>query len=480
MYHIFCELKQRGYQGDPIHEIYVDEVQDFTQAELRLFLEVCVDKNALFLTGDTCQTIARGVGFRFEELTTMFARLLQQQQQEETEKLRESERVKVPHLEKLTINYRTHNGILGCAARVVDILLDLFPNAVDKLEKDRGHFNGPKPQLLTETTTDHLAVLLLGSDRTQSQIEFGAHQAVLVRSQAAKETLPEEFDGALVLTIFESKGLEFDDVFIYNFFADSPADEKTWRVLTGWWEDHRKDMHVADLALPPPRPTSFCRERHGILEEELKQLYTAVTRARVRVAMYDASTDKRQPAFSFLHAEGLAEIEAVDVLQAADRKGWAVAAGKDEWQSRGACDDMPSPNSHPFVQTEREGYAFDSCGLQQPISSTISCTSLQCGALRKQTTVRACSWHWATSCTRKAQKSSRARNSRRGCYAPPPPLMAPVIVQRQVRALERLPSIGSPPSRGSLLAWSRRPLKCLPRVQRCAHKQSPANPMMAR
>ena len=31
---------------------------------LRLLLEVCVDKNALFLTGDTGQTIARGVGFR--------------------------------------------------------------------------------------------------------------------------------------------------------------------------------------------------------------------------------------------------------------------------------------------------------------------------------------------------------------------------------------------------------------------------------
>lgn len=30
------------------------------------------DKNGLFFTGDTCQTIARGVGFRFEELTTMF------------------------------------------------------------------------------------------------------------------------------------------------------------------------------------------------------------------------------------------------------------------------------------------------------------------------------------------------------------------------------------------------------------------------
>jgi superfamily I DNA and RNA helicase len=55
-------------------QVYVDEVQDFTQSELRLFLEICANKNALLLTGDTCQTIARGVGFRFEELTTMFTK----------------------------------------------------------------------------------------------------------------------------------------------------------------------------------------------------------------------------------------------------------------------------------------------------------------------------------------------------------------------------------------------------------------------
>ena len=104
----------------------------FAQAELRLFLEVCSDKNALLLTGDTCQTIARGVGFRFEELTTMFTTLLHAQQ---AENMPEERRVSVPQVEKLTVNYRTHNGILGCAAEIVDALLHLFPNAVDRLDR---------------------------------------------------------------------------------------------------------------------------------------------------------------------------------------------------------------------------------------------------------------------------------------------------------------------------------------------------------
>jgi hypothetical protein len=40
-------------------------VQDFTQAELLMDLRIVADPNGLFLCGDTAQTIARGIGFRF-------------------------------------------------------------------------------------------------------------------------------------------------------------------------------------------------------------------------------------------------------------------------------------------------------------------------------------------------------------------------------------------------------------------------------
>jgi hypothetical protein len=39
--------------------------------EAELLLDVrLADPNALFYCGDTCQTIARGVGFRFEDVRT--------------------------------------------------------------------------------------------------------------------------------------------------------------------------------------------------------------------------------------------------------------------------------------------------------------------------------------------------------------------------------------------------------------------------
>ena len=150
---------------------------------------MCVDKNALFFTGDTCQTIARGVGFRFEDLTTMFFQLGEQQRKELSARgLRPDDMpkralVQVPRVNQLSVNYRTHNGILGAASQIVSLLLELFPHSVDALEKDVGHFNGPLPTLLTDTSKDDLSILLCGSDPQHSQIEFGAHQVVLVRDQ---------------------------------------------------------------------------------------------------------------------------------------------------------------------------------------------------------------------------------------------------------------------------------------------------------
>ena len=44
---------------------------------------------------------------------------------------------------------------------------------------------------------------------------------ISVVNDAAREAIPEELRLGLVLTIYEAKGLEFDDVLLYNFFKDS-------------------------------------------------------------------------------------------------------------------------------------------------------------------------------------------------------------------------------------------------------------------
>ena len=53
-------------------QVFVDETQDFTQAELTILIHLAHNPNDMFLTGDTAQSIMRGVSFRFSDLKTLF------------------------------------------------------------------------------------------------------------------------------------------------------------------------------------------------------------------------------------------------------------------------------------------------------------------------------------------------------------------------------------------------------------------------
>ena len=82
-------------------------------------------------------------------------------------------------------------------------------------------FSGPKPVILDTDDFTEMVILLQGSKRKTSAIEFGAHQVILVQNEESKQALPIELSYELVLSIYEAKGLEFDDVLLYNFFKDS-------------------------------------------------------------------------------------------------------------------------------------------------------------------------------------------------------------------------------------------------------------------
>ena len=194
-----------------IHTLYIDEVQDFTQAELVVYLHCCRHPNSLFFTGDTAQSIMRGIAFRFQDLRSSFHAIHTVVPQ-----------VNVPQEpHTLTINFRSHSGILRLAGSIIDLLQMFFKGSIDHLPSDNGMFSGPTPVILDSCEESDLALLLSSNKRESSRIEFGAHQVVLVQSKEAKDNLPSVLKGAIVLTIFESKGLEFDDVLLYNFFHDS-------------------------------------------------------------------------------------------------------------------------------------------------------------------------------------------------------------------------------------------------------------------
>ncbi|KAH9496679.1 TPR and ankyrin repeat-containing protein 1 [Bulinus truncatus] len=345
VFKLYARLRTMTYIPWTLHEIYVDETQDFTQAELALLISLSLDPNKMFLTGDTAQSIMRGISFRFIDLKSLF--YYAKESAKENENYLAS--IKVPQkVHQLRYNYRSHTGILSLASSVLDLLIEFFPESFDPLQKDQGMFAGPKPVVIESCSPADLALLLTGNRRKTSHIEFGAHQAILVVNDGAKERIPEELRTGIVLTIFESKGLEFDDVLIYNFFKDSQAN-KEWRVVTTFLENLVKRVNQEENSdnlveidtnvlcqYSRPRALAFDPNQHKLLNSELKHLYTALTRARVNVWIFDEDQEKRAPMFEYFKALKLVKcMEVGNSESITEELMFADSSTPQEWKQAG-------------------------------------------------------------------------------------------------------------------------------------------------
>ena len=54
---------------------------------------------------------------------------------------------------------------------------------------------------------------------------------MIVRDQLSKDYIPDVFKNMLCLTVYEAKGLEFDDVILYNFFHMGDIGKSEWKLL---------------------------------------------------------------------------------------------------------------------------------------------------------------------------------------------------------------------------------------------------------
>lgn len=299
----------------PISNISLDECQDATLAEMLLLLRISHSPSSLFLTGDTAQAISRGVAFKFETTTAMIYDLKDERVRND---LHLNHPVDKARTHVLTQNYRGHSGLLNPAAAVLFALRHLFPDSIDRLPRDRGIFTGDKPFLLLSQRYEALRGFLGGSQHAvgvtqqgrEDVITLGARQAVLVRSDAARRSLPPFLRraGNLVITIPESKGLEFDDVVLFNFWSDSVA-QKEWMALENYLEDVQRaretsssqdipvdeytnifptEVAVSGGIVSRPLSEDFTADSIRLLEGELKQLYVALTRSKKRTAVFDS------------------------------------------------------------------------------------------------------------------------------------------------------------------------------------------------
>jgi hypothetical protein len=296
--------------------VYVDEVQDFSQAELSLFFYLG-RPGGLFLAGDTAQSVSLGVDFRFEDVRSIGFTIFE-------------DRKYVPDKPvTVAVNFRSHSGILKVAAGVLDLMFEAFPNCANTLPPDVGAFTGPRPSILRDVPPEKLRELVLLID----SIVLLTHDEHV---QDLKEIVGEN---VLVLGIRYSKGLEFPHIVIVDFFSRlDKRHHKAWRHLLSIRSGC--DVTIEDI-----------RETSPEVETQLKLLYTGITRCSKR--LFFAETKKSVAGDSFCkwllkkNDKPLASEQTVDNID-------VLRKTSDEWIASGVEFGMLAETLEDDLQRARE------------------------------------------------------------------------------------------------------------------------------
>ncbi|XP_026431615.1 TPR and ankyrin repeat-containing protein 1-like [Papaver somniferum] len=324
-------LKTGCYEGQEMDFVYIDEVQDLTMRQIGLFKYICRNfVEGFVFSGDTAQTIAGGVDFRFQDARSLFYNeFILDSGSDVMGNAKDMDPSHISDIYHLNQNFRTHAGVLNLSQSVVELLHKFFPHHIDNLSPETSLIYGEAPIWL-ESANDDSAIITIfgksGENAGRSMSGFGAEQVILVRDGSVRKEIAEHIGKqALVLTIAECKGLEFQDVLLYNFFGTSPL-KSQWRVIYGYMKEQSL-LSSNDVKFP-----KFRKQKHQILCSELKQLYVAITGTRQRLWICENIDDFSKPMFDYWKKLCLVQVGELDesLVQAMQ-----VTSSKEEWNSRG-------------------------------------------------------------------------------------------------------------------------------------------------
>ncbi|OWM86360.1 hypothetical protein CDL15_Pgr021446, partial [Punica granatum] len=325
---LHSRLQHEKWKGDRMEFVYIDEVQDLTMRQIALFKNISsnVEEGFVF-SGDTAQTIARGIDFRFEDIRFLFYKEFSHGLGDEVQQNLHKGRIsKVFHLSQ---NFRTHAAILKLAQSVINLLSHYFPLLIDILSPEVSRICGEAPIFLESGNEENAIISIFGNNLSVgvNVVGFGAEQVILVRDDCARhEVLNYVGKQALILTVVECKGLEFQDVLLYNFFGSSPM-KNQWRVIY----KYMKEQNLLDNSFPRGFP-NFDLAKHNILCSELKQLYVAITRTRQRLWIVESNMEFSKPMFDYWKKLCLIQVRKLDNYLAEEMK---VASTPEQWKSQG-------------------------------------------------------------------------------------------------------------------------------------------------
>ena len=280
---------------EPIYDaIIVDEVQDFTNSQLFLVLKSLNKQNQFLLCGDANQIIHPNF-FSWSKLKSSFYT---------NNNFTEDKVTRI-----LTTNYRNTPEVTELANRVLKFKNYYF-GSIDK----ESHY-------LIKSTSEKHGTLSCLQDKMDVIKEVNiktsksTNYAILVLHEHHKDKARELFKSPLIFTVQEAKGLEYDNIIIYNFVSN----EKNYTDIT-----IGADRSFLDADFKYARVKDKKDKSLEIYKFYINALYVAITRSICNIYIIESN-----PSHKFLRLLEINEIQEINIeATESSREDWQKEANK--------------------------------------------------------------------------------------------------------------------------------------------------------
>ena len=246
--------------------VVVDEVQDLTNIQLQLILKSLREPRQFILCGDSNQIVHPNF-FSWAKLKTFFYQ--QESQHAPTELIR-----------ILQTNYRNSPEITEVANRILKLKSARF-----------GSIDRESNYLVRSNAHNQGTVLLLANDSALSadlneKTRQSTRFAVIVMHPDQKSVAKTHFQTPLVFSIQEAKGLEYENIILYNFTS---GDADRFREITKGVSNEK----LLGTELSYARAKDKSDKSLEIYKFYINALYVAVTRAVRNIYIVEDNTGQR-------------------------------------------------------------------------------------------------------------------------------------------------------------------------------------------
>ncbi|HUX56085.1 MAG TPA: UvrD-helicase domain-containing protein [Bacteroidales bacterium] len=244
----------------PVYDfIVVDEVQDFANIQLHIILTALKKPTNFMICGDSNQVVYPNF-FSWSHLKSMFYQ----------------GDIKSNEIKILHVNYRNNQSI----SELANLLLKIKNARFGSIDKESNY--------LVNTVSETKGDVVFIEDKGNAIAELGqktrlsVKYAVLVLRNEDKAKAKTLFQSPLLFSVPESKGLEYENIIIYNFISENAAEYNA--ICEGVTHN---DLLVDELAYA--RGKDKTDKSLDVYKFYINSLYVAVTRAVNNVYIVERS-----------------------------------------------------------------------------------------------------------------------------------------------------------------------------------------------